>query len=202
MPRKTFYDCRMPIGILALVLMGGGSLVLAISAVVMIVGYIEEAFSEQEAILGAVFYLFFSLLCAWCTRCLSFRMLPQLTLKGETIIWKCPFHKNQKVNVTECLYVTVEDMNDHYKLPLVRGDEASFIWLSNQPFPSQFKHKADNVKCKSGSIIFPYSNKVAEALVEILPKDRTNQLHAFYYQIKWRERQLQNLAKRKKGKKK
>lgn len=194
--KKHFYNRNLVAGIAGVSLMGAGSLFFFAMMAASIVFCIQ---GDVEFVLYATISFVFCVVCAWTMRILSLKGLSKLTIKENLIVWSCPFHNSKKVLLNECQYIEIVDMIHHYRLPLIRGDEASFIWISTQQFPSQFQHQADCIKCKDGSIIFPYSDKLAEELMRILPQEKTNRLGAFYHRMKQKDRLLRHIMKRPTG---
>ena len=201
MKSKHYYSPIILAGILSLLLFGSGFLFFLGMAIWAIVLYTNGEGNLPELIFGGTFFLLFSVLCVWCAKKLNFRTLTRLTIKGSQIIWKCPLYTTRKISADEIVYAEIVDMNDHYRLPLLRGDETSFIWLSDHPFPEEYAHKADCVKSKSRYIIFPYTDKVALAISEILPQNKTGRILAFYHRMQQNDYRISQELKRRKKKK-
>ena len=200
MKSKHYYSPLLPIGIMAILLWGGGILTFSGIAVAAIIFYAIGEGNLPELISREVFFLPLCFLSVYSGRKLNFRTLTRLTIRGSQIIWRCPLYKARTISAEEIAYAEIVDMNDHYRLPLLRGDETSFIWLSSQPFPQKYVHKADCVKCKSKYIIFPYSDKVALAISEILPQEKTGRILSFYHRMQLNDRRLSEDLKRRKRK--
>ena len=127
-----------------------------------------------------------------------------LTVSQQKIIWRCPFYPSVKMRIEDCEYVSVEDMADHnMAMPVIRGDEIAYIYLSDKPFPDKYKHKADIVRRKKGTITFAYSDKLCQELISVLPKEKTGCLVSFYNRMQAADR-VNKLKKKnkKKGKSK
>ena len=93
-------------------------------------------------------------------------------------------------------------MADHNRaMPVIRGDEIAYIYLSNKPFPDKYKHKADIVRRKKGTITFAYSDALCQELISFLPEDKTKCLVSFYNRMQAADRankvKQQNKKKRK-----
>ena len=145
------------------------------------------------AITSVSFYLIFIL-----PKCFSV-----LTISTDKIIWRCPFYRSVKMKIEECQYVGVEDMAAHNRvMPVIRGDETAYIYLSSSPFPEKYKHKADSVRRKKGLITFAYSDRLCEELVHILPKEKTSYLVSFYNRMQLADKAIELAQKKKKFKKK
>ncbi len=159
-------------------------------------GLLAGIFCVVMSILGMLLYVLF--------------LLPKsfslLSVSSEKIIWRCPFYRSVKVKIEDCEYVSIEDMADHNRaMPVIRGDEIAYIYLSNKPFPDKYKHKADIVRRKKGTITFAYSDELCQELISILPEDKTKHLVSFYNRMQATDRvnklKQQNKKKRKSKKK-
>lgn len=137
-------------------------------------------------------------------------MLPKtfslISISSHKIVWRCPFYRTVEMSVVDCEYVSIEDMADHNRaMPVIRGDEIAYIYLSNKPFPDKYKHKADIVRRKKGTITFAYSDELCQELISILPEDKTKHLVSFYNRMQAADREnklkQQNKKKRKSKKK-
>lgn len=137
-------------------------------------------------------------------------MLPKtfslISISSQKIVWRCPFYRTVKMSIADCEYVSVEDMADHNRaMPVIRGDEIAYIYLSNKPFPDKYKYKADIVRRKKGTITFAYSDALCQELISILPEDKTKHLVSFYNRMQAADRvnklKQQNKKKRKSKKK-
>ena len=129
-----------------------------------------------------------------------------ISISSEKIIWRCPFYRTVKMTISDCQYVSIEDMADHNRaMPVIRGDEIAYIYISNYPFPDKYKHKADIVRRKKGTITFAYSDELCQELISILPEDKTKHLISFYNRMQSADRvnklKQQNKKKRKSKKK-
>ena len=92
------------------------------------------------------------------------------------------------MKIEDIIHVGVED----YRLlnrgfHVIRGDEISFVYLSDKPYPEEYKGKISCLKTKKGFIKMSYTDGLAEALIEVLPKERTYKLQSFYGKIKAQE---------------
>ena len=202
MKTKTLFAHNLSIGIIGLLLYGGGTLFIFGCCVVAFVGYLKN-----EIPMPSILFAFLevggigvSILCAFTTREFSNRSLAWLTIKEDTIAWHCPFYRPVKMNIDECIHIGINDMNDHRGgLPILRGDEYAFIYISTTPLPDKYHHKMDTAKCKKGFIRIPYSDKLAKALVEWLPDERGNQVRAFYCRMQVNTQLLHKALKKGRG---
>ena len=154
------------------------------------------AFGIIMGLFSILLYIFF-----WLPKTFSL-----LTVSSQKIVWRCPFYRTVKMSVADCEYVSVEDMADHNRaMPVIRGDEIVYIYISNKPFPDKYKHKADIVRRKKGTITFAYSDELCQELISILPEDKTKHLISFYNRMQSADRvnklKQQNKKKRKSKKK-
>ena len=126
-----------------------------------------------------------------------------LSVSSKKIIWRCPLYRSVKIGIEDCEYVSIEDMAYHNRgIPVIRGDEIAYIYLSNKPFPDKYKHKADIIRRKKGTITFAYSDKLCQELISVLPEDKTKNLVSFYNRMQASDRINKLNQKKKKRKKK
>ena len=162
----------------------------------------------QEATLSNVFLLIFGeAMFIYSMLLYVLFLLPKsfslLSVSSEKIIWRCPFYRSVKVKIEDCEYVSIEDMAYHNRgIPAIRGDEIAYIYLSNKPFPDKYKHKADIIRRKKGTITFAYSDKLCQELISVLPEDKTKNLVSFYNRMQASDRINKLNQKKKKRKKK
>lgn len=210
MKSKTFVEPRwlaaLFFGMVFLIGGGGGAIFLAILFVYQLVRFglgdagIIRIFSFVigETILLSIVALYVLYLLP--------KSFSLLTVSQQKIIWRCPFYPSVKMRIEDCEYVSVEDMADHNRaMPVIRGDEIAYIYLSDKPFPDKYKHKADIVRRKKGTITFAYSDKLCQELISVLPKEKTGCLVSFYNRMQAADRvnklKQQNKKKRKSKKK-
>ena len=205
MKSKTFVEPRWLAAVFfGIVFFIGGVCCLAVSIWAL-------AFNNNEFNISNIFAVLFGFLMSIFSM-LSYVLyfLPKtfslITLSSKKVIWRCPFYRTVKMSIADCKYVTVEDMADHNRaMPVIRGDEIAYIYLSNKPFPDKYKHKADIVRRKKGTITFAYSDKLCQELISILPEDKTKYLVSFYNRMQAADRanklKQQNKKKRKSKKK-
>ena len=197
MKSKTFVEPRWPAAIFfGLFCILGGLAMGFFGAVGILMHYAEGGW---VVILGGVFMIAMSI---YTILIYVLFILPKafslLTVTSEKLVWRCPFYRTVKMRIDDCKYVTIEDMAHHNRaMPIIRGDEIAYIYLSNQPFPDKYKHKADVVRRKKGTIIFAYSDKLCQKLISILPENKTKYLISFYNRMQANDR----VMKRKKRKK-
>ena len=128
-----------------------------------------------------------------------------LNVSSKKIVWLCPFYRSVKMKLPDCEYLGVEDMADHnIAMPVIRGDEIAYIYLSTQPLPEIYRHKIDTARCKKGFIKFAYSDKLCQELISILPEEKTGALVSFYNRMQAADRanKLKQKKKKRKSKKK
>ena len=205
MKSKTFVDPRWLAAIFfGIVFFIGCGCILAVSIWAL-------AFYHNELNISTIFAVLFGFLMSIFSMLLYvLYFLPKtfslITLSSKKVIWRCPFYRTVKMSIADCKYVTVEDMADHNRaMPVIRGDEIAYIYLSNKPFPDKYKHKADIVRRKKGTITFAYSDELCQELISILPEDKTKHLVSFYNRMQAADREnklkQQNKKKRKSKKK-
>ena len=132
----------------------------------------------------------------------GYYLLSWLSINTKEVVWKSPFHQTVRLQIEKCNYVGIADFAQHNRgLPVVRGDEISYIYLSTEPLPSKYCHRIDATKCKHGFIKFAYSDKLCQELISVLPEDKTKNLVSFYNRMQASDR-INKLKQKKKRKKK
>ena len=140
MKKSFFIDYRLLAGLFI-----GGILLVAYCPClcIYIMGSIKGLTSKEWPIeffvVITLFFLVLGIGLFWLIRYLCRRTASWLIIVDNKIIWRCPFYKTAKINLENCHYVGLEDMNEHrIAMPVSRGDELSYIYLSTQPFPSKY----------------------------------------------------------------
>ena len=96
-----------------------------------------------------------------------------LKVTNKLIEWKCPFRRSQRINAAECRYFGVQLEDSH------NGLDYAFIYISKGPYPQEYDHKIDKMKCSEDFIKFWYSDELCDYLIEQFPANRTGPLQ--YY---------------------
>ncbi len=206
MKTKHIFNKLFPLGVIWLIIFTVGTLAVTDGSVV---GFIICAVVE-EANLPWYIYVFvviIGVVVTWWvirgSRDILERLASWLTIKEDAIVWHCPLYRSIKMNKDECIHIGIDDMNDHRGgVPILRGDEYAFIYISTTPLPDKYHHKIDTAKCKKGFIRMPYSDKLAKALVEWLPKEKSNQVRAFHCKMQANSQILYQAKKQQRKKKK
>lgn len=205
MKSQTFVEPRWLAAIFFGLIFFVGSGSLCIFTIILAVMQFQEATLSNVFLLifGEAMFIYSMLLYVLFLLPKSFSLL---SVSSEKIIWRCPFYRSVKVKIEDCEYVSIEDMAYHNRgIPVIRGDEIAYIYLSNKPFPDKYKHKADIVRRKKGTITFAYSDELCQKLIDILPEDKTKCLVSFYNRMQAADRvnklKQQNKKKRKSKKK-
>ena len=155
------------------------------------------------AIVGPLFVVV-SLRYALFPKCLA-----TLVIKNGELIWKCPTYKTVRLRIEDCVYIGIEDSSllvkpFHKELYGIfgRGDELVYIYLSTEPFPEKYIHKASIAPCKKGFIKFAYSDRLCQDLVELIPQNKRGSLMSFYYHMQEADREIERKKQAKKNKRK
>ena len=206
MKSKHFYDYRVAAGIISIIVCFAVYAFLLSMFKYLVIGYINKTIPIVLFVVTIVFYLFFIVCGVWFVKLICVKMLSYLTVNSSKITWRCIFSCTVCIKADECAYVGIADFAEHNRgLPIIRGDEISYIYLSTEPLPEKYRHKIDTAKCKKGFIKFAYSDKLCQELISILPKDKTNYLISFYNRMQAADRanklKQQNKKKRKSKKK-
>ena len=180
MKSKTFVEPRWLAAIIfgAIFLLGGACLLL-FSVIGMMSHY-------DEGGLGVILLGVFGVIMGvGAIGLFIFYLLPKsfslITVYPTKIVWRCPLYRRVEMSIDDCKYVLVEDMEyNNRAMPVIRGDEIAYIYLSNEPYPKQYRHKADEIRRKKGVITFAYSDMLCKELISVLPSEKTTYLVAFY----------------------
>ena len=100
-----------------------------------------------------------------------------LTVTSQTIEWKCPFRRTCKIPTLECRYFGVQLEDSH------NGLDYAFIYISKDPYPKEYEHRINKLKCSDGFIKFWYSDELCDYLVEKFPHNRTGPLQYYRRQM-------------------
>ena len=131
------------------------------------------------------------------------RAFGRLLVYEDRVVYKCLLRKTRVLRFEECEYIGVENYDKLNRgLPVVRGDETSFIYFSKKPFPQKYVGKVTTLKNSKDFIKITYTDKLAKALIDILPAEKDNLLRSFYAKMQAADRELNANKKSKKSKKK
>ena len=204
MKPKRFVDELWPIALFGVLFFFAGSLAFFGVFIALLFppyeGYsvLHVFFAESVFLAGAIGLLFAANYANWYDRAFG-----RLLVYNDRIVLKRFLRKRITLKIEECQYVGIEDYSLLNKgMPVIRGDEISFIYLSTKPYPQKYSGKITCVKNKRGFIKMHFSTKLAEALLEVLPRSQTCQLYSFYWKIKLNEKAMEDRQKRKKEKRK
>ena len=203
MKSKRFIDYRLGAGIVPVIIFCGAAIGILFVYSLYIKSFIIQNIPPSMLVIATLVVLTLLIGILWCIRYFSRRTMPWLSIKESEIVWRCPLYRTVRLKAEDCLYAKIVDMNDHQiAMPVIRGDELSYIYLSNVPYPKKYQHKADEIKCKKGTIIFAYSDKLCKALIDILPQQDVAQLVAFYNRMQANDKIAQLQEKKRKNKRK
>ena len=203
MKSKTFVEPRWLAAIFGgLIFFIGGACILVVSILALV--FYHNEYTNGTILVGifCIAMSMFSMLFYMLYLLPKTFSLLSISYKNKEIIWLCPFYRTVKISIADCEYVSVEDMADHNRaMPIIRGDEIAYIYISSKPFPDKYKHKADIVRRKKGTITFAYSDALCQELMSLLPEDKTKCLVSFYNRMQAADRankvKQQNKKKRK-----
>ncbi len=206
MKPQKIHDSLMPIMLLIEIFFGFGMLALAIFMGILpfFMMPAEEVFSELLiyliVMLGiAVGFFFWFVMSPF----IFDRAFGRLIVYEDKVVYKCFLRKSITMKIEDIAYAGVDDFHRLREGILkFRGDEYSFIYLSKDPYPDEYRGKIILMKNKKGFIRFSYTDKLAEALIDILPAEKDNLIRAFYGKMKTqdiiRRKNLNDKANKKK----
>lgn len=200
MKPQRFYDTMMPIFILIEVVFGLFGVVFMTSIGIAII-YLAPPEEMVRTLLYATFVFVVDVywIFGFCfNRFIYNRAFSRLLVYEDKVVYKCFLRKTLTMKVEEIKYAGVEDFHLlNGGVLKFRGDEDAFVYLSDNPYPDEYRGKVTLLKNKKGFIKFTYSDKLAEALIDILPAEKDNLIRAFYAKMK-----LSDMNKKQKKKKK
>ena len=124
----------------------------------------------------------------------------------DRIKWICPGYRSVTLKYDEIEYLRVDNLDNEVSAGMTfRGDETTYIYMSQHPYPGKYIGKVTRIRSKKGTIRFKYSDRLCEDLVRHLPNDKCIALKAFYYKMQAhdeQERKRKEQEKRKKLRKK
>lgn len=126
------------------------------------------------------------------------RAFGRLLIYNDRVVFKCPLRITREIAKEDCNYIGVENYQALNRgLPVVRGDETSFIYFSDTPYPEKYKNKISILKSKKGFIKFFYSDKLAIAVMEGFPEEKCYPVKAFYGQMQATDRRMKQKKEKK-----
>ena len=126
------------------------------------------------------------------------RAFGRLLIYDDRVVFKCPLRITREIAKEDCNYIGVNDYQALNRgFPTVRGDETSFVYFSNTPYPEKYKNKISLLKNNKGFIKFSYSDKLAITVMEGFPKEKCNLVKAFYSQMQANDKIMQQKKRKK-----
>lgn len=187
MKPQKFYDPHLPMAPLLFICM------IPLSTIIIIMGIYCKIW--EESLLLTLGVLFIGIACAYVCIHYVLEIFPTLSVYQDIgkIIWKLGIFRKIEMNVTECMFVSVQEEKKFSKmkswLPEKTVDEfAYYICFSTLPIDPQYSRKITKLRVKEGFIRFTYSDKLALTLMDVLPKERTVQLKTFFDYMQTKKR--------------
>ena len=126
-----------------------------------------------------------------------------LCVTPRYVRWRCLLRRTRILNFSDCIEIGVETFYNELKhRPIYRGDENAMIYFTTEPLPEKYKGHINHARCNAQLIKFPYSDKLTEALLEVLPPERKANLDSFYHRMKNFDYQVEQARKQRKRRKK
>lgn len=125
-----------------------------------------------------------------------------LLLTEESITWHCFLKKRVQITYDDCQYIGVETFDKKAYGHNARGDLNAMVYISLDPYPEELSGYIYRLHCNERFIKFPYTDKLAETLLEVAPQEKTHLLRAFYNQMKRYDQELEQSRKHRKKRKK
>ena len=100
------------------------------------------------------------------------KLFATLTFKDDRVYWRCVFHRRRVLSLSNCrIGVQLEES--------AFGPGYPHIFFTTAPYPSKYYNKINKIKCSDSFIKFWYREKIAEFLVENLPREQVLELKSF-----------------------
>lgn len=112
-----------------------------------------------------------------------------ICISNSQIIWRCPFRKTKCLAVERC-HIGVEKEISHWKI------EYYYIYFSLKPYPREFASRIDKLPNSEAFLKYRFEPKLAEHILDTLPKGQTKQLE-YYYHVYLRNRKKNRKRPRK-----
>ncbi len=128
-----------------------------------------------------------------CLNQLWEKLFAKLIVKNDRIIWRCIFRRSHTLLLTESRWIGVE-LEDSFN-----GLDYPFIYFSKEPYPAEFQHKINKLKCSDSFIKFWYSEQLVNYLETHVSANRVGALIAYREKCK---REARVKTKKKNGDKK
>lgn len=161
--------------------------------------------AEESAVYLYIFVLFLCSSIVLSVWWIVFRLWERqdwLLLTEESVTWRCLLKKSVQITYDDCQYIGVETFNKESFGVSLRGDRFAMIYISLDLYPEEMSGHINRLHCNERFIKFPYTDKLAETLLEVVPQEKTHLLRAFYNQMKRYDQELEQNRKRRKKRKK
>lgn len=161
--------------------------------------------AEESAVYLYIFVLFLCSSIVLSVWWIVFRLWERqdwLLLTEESVTWHCFLKKRVQITYDDCQYVGVETFDKESFGMSLRGDRFAMIYISLDLYPEEMCGRINRLHCNERFIKFPYTDKLAETLLEVAPREKTHLLRAFYNQMKRYDQELEQNRKRRKKRKK
>lgn len=158
-------------------------------------------FLETPDIKYLLFLCFMLLLSGgliWVNTTMFTPRMDYLVVTGDYVEWHGIFRRKKRLCYRDCPFVDIETFNKEAQCDIVRGDECAMIYLSTEPYPEDMRGRINHVYCSDTFIKFRYTDKLAEALLEVLPEDKARMIRAFYKGMKHKDEMLERERKERK----
>ena len=99
------------------------------------------------------------------------KLLASLTVSSDCIVWKSPLKKTRRIMMDEVRYVGIEYEDSYNGLPY------AYIYVSAAPYPKEYAHKINKLRCKDDFLIFRFTTELKVCLIATIPKGRSVALY-------------------------
>lgn len=186
MKPRRFYDTMMPI-FLVLEIFGllGQTALISLGVYVLCFAPAEYMTPKVWFYLIALLIIIVMFFYGIFDQAFYNRAFGRLLVYEDKVVFKSFLRKSITMKIDEIKYAGVEDFHLlNGGVLKFRGDEDAFVYLSDNPYPDEYRGKVTLLKNKKGFIKFTYSDKLAETLIDVLPAEKDNLIRAFYAKMK------------------
>lgn len=154
--------------------------------------------NEVRYIFAGLFLFLVFISSIWVNRTVVRPRIDYFVVAEDYAEWHGLFRRKKRLYYRDCPFVDIETFNKEAQCDIVRGDECAMIYLSTEPYPEDKRGRINHVYCSDTFIKFRYTDKLAEALLEVLPEDKATMIRAFYKGMKHKDEMLERERKERK----
>ena len=94
------------------------------------------------------------------------KLFATLSVERDRVIWKCLLKRTRRITMENVRYVGIEYEDSYSGLPY------AYIYISATPYPKEYAHKINKLRCRDDFLIFRFSIELKDYLLATIPKGR------------------------------